>query len=67
MRGGKCEWRERERGKVSAWTEEAPLLRCSEFEVRRVGVHVYMGDVHGSAERWAPGCVNAAGKAKQKW
>ena len=22
---------------------------------------------HGSAERWSPGCVNAAGKASQKW
>ena len=23
--------------------------------------------VQGSAKRWAPGCVNAAGKARQKW
>ena len=23
--------------------------------------------VQGSAERWSPGFVNAAGKAKQKW
>ena len=23
--------------------------------------------VRGSAKRWAPGCVNAAGKARQKW
>ena len=23
--------------------------------------------LQGSAKRWAPGCVNAAGKAKQKW
>ena len=24
-------------------------------------------DVQGSAKRWSPGCVNAAGKARQKW
>ena len=23
--------------------------------------------VQGSAKMWAPGCVNAAGKARQKW
>ena len=23
--------------------------------------------IQGSAKRWAPGCVNAAGKARQKW
>ena len=24
-------------------------------------------DVQDSAKRWAPGCVNAAGKLRQKW
>ena len=24
-------------------------------------------NLQGSAKRWAPGCVNAAGKARQKW
>ena len=23
--------------------------------------------LQGSAKRWSPGCVNAAGKARQKW
>ena len=24
-------------------------------------------DIQGSAKRWSPGCVNTAGKARQKW
>ena len=27
----------------------------------------FQGTLQGSAKRWAPGCVNAAGKARQKW
>ena len=25
------------------------------------------GIVQGSAKKWSPGCMNAAGKARQKW
>ena len=27
----------------------------------------FLYSVQGSAERWFPGCVNAAGKARQRW
>ena len=37
---------------------DAVFVLCSDF--------VQVG-LQGSAERWAPGCVNAAGKARQKW
>ena len=37
------------------------------FRLNR-GTHVSIGCViQGSAKRWVPGCVNAEGKARQKW
>ena len=27
----------------------------------------FLACLQGSAKRWSPGCVNAAGKARQKW
>ena len=42
------------------------LVYCNQLMVdgpmERLGVHV-----QDSADRWAPGCVNAAGKARQTW
>ena len=39
-----------------AQSQTLPLLILRETE----------NDLQGSAKRWAPGCVNAAGKARQK-
>ena len=43
------------------------MSKLEEVEIRFVIGIKCRKCVQGSAKRWSPGCVNAAGKLRQKW